>query len=814
MTTFNAAILVTADASGARRELKATEGSLQALGPAARSAGTSASAGLRAIEVDVAALRRSSTGVTSNLVANFNDVDQMLAAGQSPLLLAAQQGTQISQALGQAGAAGSARLLGEAFVGMLAPTNLAVFAAVAGLGLMVNGLRGLIGETRSVEDAFGDLDAATKAWREAASVGVADLKQEFGTITPEILAMQRDLTNLRLTEMLLSAAAAASTLGQALNPGNFELNTRGGKIADLLGVEERSGVNQIANPQVEEFDRLLETQRSAVDAGEQIAALDRMQALILQSAGGLKQMNDEQRTFYGQTIQLERQLRLTQAAEEGIGSAQQIAQDRAARMLDTLRDEANIRRQVAIYGEESRQVAAARVEAERRVFEATLAGLDVSDQTKVSLREAWEAANGAQGSAADLAMSLLDAAGAGDDTRRAIADAWDILTGAADATNVWAIAMSGVAAEVRGIGAALASLGSAGIANASKEIELEALRSGKSVAEARRSVAEAEFRSEAELNKVRIGNRMAEAVLQEQLDGLELDRQLEGERKVASERDRAAARSGAGKSGGRQTEGADRLIRSLQRELDILRATDPVQKEMIRNREALAAATDAERLMVEELIKAKVRETEQQQQAQEAWDFSKNTAYDALDALIFQGEEASDVMANLAKAIGQALMQSALLGTGPLAGIFGGQGTGLFDVIGEWMGIPGAADGGFITGPGGPRDDQVLTWLSNGEYVVNAAATARHRPLLEAINGAPRFASGGVVGGGAMVQGRDGSAMPIVIDLRLTDDLDARIAERSRDVSVRVMRGGLEEYDTKVLPRRMRAINGDPRRVG
>lgn len=57
------------------------------------------------------------------------------------------------------------------------------------------------------------------------------------------------------------------------------------------------------------------------------------------------------------------------------------------------------------------------------------------------------------------------------------------------------------------------------------------------------------------------------------------------------------------------------------------------------------------------------------------------------------------------------------------------------------------AGGGMIYGPGGPRDDLIPTLLSNGEFVINAAATARHRPLIEAINGdrLPRFADGGLV---------------------------------------------------------------------
>ncbi|MDO7849024.1 hypothetical protein Q5H92_21850 [Hymenobacter sp. M29] len=44
------------------------------------------------------------------------------------------------------------------------------------------------------------------------------------------------------------------------------------------------------------------------------------------------------------------------------------------------------------------------------------------------------------------------------------------------------------------------------------------------------------------------------------------------------------------------------------------------------------------------------------------------------------------------------------------------------------------ADGGFITGPGGPRSDEVPALLSNGEFVVNADATAKNRGLLEMMN--------------------------------------------------------------------------------
>jgi hypothetical protein len=54
------------------------------------------------------------------------------------------------------------------------------------------------------------------------------------------------------------------------------------------------------------------------------------------------------------------------------------------------------------------------------------------------------------------------------------------------------------------------------------------------------------------------------------------------------------------------------------------------------------------------------------------------------------------------------------------------------------------ADGGWVSGPGGPRDDRVPAWLSPGEFVVHAAAAARYGAELERMN-RPKFADGGRV---------------------------------------------------------------------
>lgn len=59
------------------------------------------------------------------------------------------------------------------------------------------------------------------------------------------------------------------------------------------------------------------------------------------------------------------------------------------------------------------------------------------------------------------------------------------------------------------------------------------------------------------------------------------------------------------------------------------------------------------------------------------------------------------------------------------------------------------ADGGLFRGKGGPREDANLSWISNGEYIVNARATDANLALLQFINKGGKlqaYADGGLVG--------------------------------------------------------------------
>jgi len=123
------------------------------------------------------------------------------------------------------------------------------------------------------------------------------------------------------------------------------------------------------------------------------------------------------------------------------------------------------------------------------------------------------------------------------------------------------------------------------------------------------------------------------------------------------------------------------------------------------------------------------------------------------------------------------------------------QGRWFFDYINRYGGLNGAynfwrthhwyADGGSVSGPGGPRDDKIPAMLSNGEFVVNARAAAKHRELLSLINSdqsVARFASGGSVGAGSFGPSNGFSVAAIVKLIRALDNPTAELAKFTRAV--------------------------------
>ena len=149
------------------------------------------------------------------------------------------------------------------------------------------------------------------------------------------------------------------------------------------------------------------------------------------------------------------------------------------------------------------------------------------------------------------------------------------------------------------------------------------------------------------------------------------------------------------------------LIIKLQEKQEVLRTTDPVKAEMLKYRKQLVEATAAERKQIEGLIEARMRKEAQLKSNKDLTDLLNNSSADFPDGVIAKGGKDSDVMRSLIGSLLSSGIQAFTKATGPLAVILGITGR-LFD------GLAGKADGGLITGAGGPRADRVLIMASAG----------------------------------------------------------------------------------------------------
>ena len=144
--------------------------------------------------------------------------------------------------------------------------------------------------------------------------------------------------------------------------------------------------------------------------------------------------------------------------------------------------------------------------------------------------------------------------------------------------------------------------------------------------------------------------------------------------------------------------------------------------------------------------KVKLDEAEAaQRRVQETQRYLGDAMTDALGDLLVEGRSLADVFDNLAKSLAKAALQAVLMGSGPLAGLFGGAapaGGGVGGILGKLMGF---ADGGY-TGDGGRLEPAGV--VHRGEFVLPADVVKRLG--VRNLEGLRRgYANGGLVGGSA-----------------------------------------------------------------
>lgn len=129
-----------------------------------------------------------SSAHTGNLAAQFNDIGVMLASGQSPMLLAVQQGTQVNQVLDQVGTNGRDRLraLSSAFTGLVSPANIATLGVIAGGAALVQfGMKAFnaAGDANTFGDKLERVEGIASGLEETTDLlkqSVSELSEEYG----------------------------------------------------------------------------------------------------------------------------------------------------------------------------------------------------------------------------------------------------------------------------------------------------------------------------------------------------------------------------------------------------------------------------------------------------------------------------------------------------------------------------------------------------------------------------------------------------------------------------------------------------------
>lgn len=217
--------------------------------------------------------------------------------------------------------------------------------------------------------------------------------------------------------------------------------------------------------------------------------------------------------------------------------------------------------------------------------------------------------------------------------------------------------------------------------------------------------------------------------------------------------------SGGGGGGGggassmrEERDAAAELIVELENELRLLGLSETERQIDAELRRAGAGATDAQKQSIAQLVTQIEAESAAMEQLEEASENAQGMAKDFLGGIIGDLRSGVDGVTALANAFGNLadkLLDMAL--DSIVSSIFSGIGSGggLLGLLGlSGGGVVEAATGGLIRGPGTSKSDSIPARLSDGEFVVNAAATRQNIDLLRAINAGKvaAFGDGGLAG--------------------------------------------------------------------
>lgn len=585
-----------------------------------------------------------------NLGYQFGDLGVQLASGASPFMAILQQGAQITGVLGQRGVGGAVAALKEGFLGMLTPVNLwliGIAAAAGAVSLLWNAFSSAGDAEAMLERHREIVEEITRAYRDAEK-GAEDWGEKLRGVS-----MLQAQENLRKQREILENEIA-------------ELRS----VLDDRGFMARARLFE--SPFVEDFERLNQLAEAArtgrITISQYIQELDRL----------------------GQT------------------SAAAAVRDLALHMQEEAENAGEAERRTLEAEAAIRLLSGTATDADRAVL--GLAG---------ATRELAAGLSGLRAAVPALAEAMRAQQGLGEASRnyqQAQADIEDLYRRGEIGSGDYRAEMENLNRTYK---AAVDEItGLAGVQRTANEELNDFVDAGRLAGMDSHGQAVARLTRQYE----DLTTRMREGQLSpEAFDAAKraLDQQI-----AALNAQNAETAAGAGSGGGsalsRESE-YQRAIASIREQTAALRDEAKVfdlstfAAERYRTEQELLAAAQAEGIPISEALRQEIAQAatdyargasemerlrERQQQINESWDFFGRGFLDIASAARDGLDGMSDAALRFADALYQAALQAFILGQGPLAGLFGISGGGLFGAIRGMFGgglSSGAAD---LTGAG------------------------------------------------------------------------------------------------------------------
>ena len=359
----------------------------------------------------------------ANLGYQFNDIAMMTMAGQSPMMLMMQQGTQVSQVFGQMRASGLSvgTALRAAFMGMLNPMSLATMTVIGFGTAAVQWLMDTREGTKDLDQALSDLQSSTKALdgaMKAAKEGSSDLVEQYGSGAKAAREMNLALLTFSRAQSALDLKDALGSIGEKIGDVSTFGIVRLQKLEEQFNLTNKGAVGvkdamdmfrHATTPEAQELaakrlaEVLAEAEYNTEGASKEATIFGKNVAKVVLEAQDVK----------GTTEQIDALMK--SVSKTDMGAPYKSGAESGKELLGILTDLRNVMRETrgpydladdlkmtqriaeatAQYGADSLELRRLQIEAERQDFERQLRDMtQLTEAHKKELRERWEASKG------------------------------------------------------------------------------------------------------------------------------------------------------------------------------------------------------------------------------------------------------------------------------------------------------------------------------------------------------------------------------------------------------------------------------------